>query len=45
MMIPQELEAAWRLNSGEFSYTKFRITNIEYDKPSSIRNTMQTKEI
>ena len=33
MMIPQELEAAWRLHSGEFSYAKFRITNIEYDKP------------
>ena len=34
MMIPQELEAAWHLSSGQFSYAKFRITNIEYDKPS-----------
>jgi hypothetical protein len=30
MMIPQEIEALWRLNSGDFSYAKFRITDIEF---------------
>jgi hypothetical protein len=34
MMIPQEIEATWHSNSGEFSYAKFRLTNIEYDNLS-----------
>jgi hypothetical protein len=31
MMIPKEIEAAWNLSSGEFSYAKFKITDIEYN--------------
>ena len=34
MMIPQEIEAAWRLSSGEFSYAKLRITDIKFNDPS-----------
>ena len=34
MMIPKEIEAVWNLSSGEFSYAKFKITDIEYDDPS-----------
>ncbi len=34
MMIPKEIEAAWNLSSGEFSYAKFKITDIEYNNPS-----------
>ncbi|MGN6346992.1 MAG: DUF6920 family protein [Candidatus Nitrosocosmicus sp.] len=34
MMIPKEIEAAWNLSSGEFSYAKFKITGIEYNDPS-----------
>jgi hypothetical protein len=34
MMIPKEIEAAWNLSSGKFSYAKFKITDIEYNDPS-----------
>lgn len=34
MMIPNEIEVAWRLDSKDFSYAKFRITEINYDDPS-----------
>ena len=34
MMIPKEIEAAWNLTSGEFSYAKFKVTDIEYNNPS-----------
>jgi hypothetical protein len=34
MMIPQEIEVAWRLSIGDFSYAKFRINQIEFDVPS-----------
>ena len=34
MMIPQEIEVAWHLNSTDFSYAKFNISKIEYDNPS-----------
>jgi hypothetical protein len=34
MMIPKEIEAAWNLSSGEFSYAKFKVTDIEYNNPS-----------
>jgi hypothetical protein len=34
MVIPNEIEVAWRLDSKDFSYAKFRITEIDYDNPS-----------
>ena len=34
MMIPKEIEAAWNFSSGEFSYAKFKVTDIEYNNPS-----------
>jgi len=35
LMIPKEIEAAWNLSSGgEFSYAKFKVTDIEYNNPS-----------
>ena len=34
MMMPQEIQVAWRFSSDEFSYAKFRITNIEFNNPS-----------
>jgi hypothetical protein len=37
IMIPQEIEVAWNLKSGNFSYAKFRIDNIEYNNPSKYR--------
>ena len=37
IMIPKEIEVAWNLKSGNFSYAKFRIDNIEYNNPSKYR--------
>jgi len=34
MLIPKEIEAVWNLSSGEFSYAKFKITDIDYNNPS-----------
>lgn len=34
IMIPKEIEAAWNFSSGEFSYAKFKITDIKYNDPS-----------
>jgi len=34
VMIPNEIEVAWQSNSSDFSYAKFRITEISYDDPS-----------
>ena len=34
MMIPNEIEVGWRSSSKDFSYAKFRITEIIYDDPS-----------
>jgi len=34
VMIPKEIEAAWNFSSGEFSYAKFKITDIKYNDPS-----------
>jgi hypothetical protein len=31
--VPIECEAMWRLQTGDVSYAKFRVTKIEYDKP------------
>ena len=33
MIIPTDFEVLWRLEKGDFSYAKFNITQIEYDKP------------
>ncbi len=33
MMMSKEIEDAWNLSSGEFSYVKFEITYIEYNNP------------
>lgn len=33
VLIPTRFEVLWRLEKGDFSYAKFNITNIEYDKP------------
>jgi len=34
MMIPNEIEVAWHSNFSDFSYAKFRITEISYDDGS-----------
>ena len=33
IIIPTTFEVLWRLAKGDFSYAKFNITEIEYDKP------------
>lgn len=33
IVIPTKIEGIWRLKSGDFSYAKFNINKIEYDKP------------
>jgi len=33
VVIPTQFEVLWRLEKGDFSYAKFNITEIEYDKP------------
>jgi len=33
MIVPTTFEVLWRLEKGDFSYAKFYITKIEYDKP------------
>lgn len=33
VIIPTRFEVLWRLEKGDFSYAKFDITEIEYDKP------------
>ncbi len=32
IIIPTKIEAIWRLKSGDFSYAKFNVKKIEYDK-------------
>jgi len=32
IIIPTKIEAIWRLEAGDFSYAKFNVKNIEYDK-------------
>ena len=34
MKVPFYLEATWNLESGDFSYAKFKVTKIEYNNPS-----------
>ena len=33
IIIPTEAEVFWRLKEGDFSYAKFNVKTIEYDKP------------
>lgn len=33
IIIPIEAEVLWRLKEGDFSYAKFKVKTIEYDKP------------
>ena len=33
VIVPTNFEVLWRLEKGDFSYAKFRVTEIEYDKP------------
>ena len=33
VIIPTEIEAIWKLEEGDYSYVKFNIKKIEYDKP------------
>lgn len=33
IIIPTKAEVFWRLKNGDFSYAKFNVTKIEYDKP------------
>ncbi len=33
IIIPTKIEAIWRLNTGDFSYAKFNLKKIEYNKP------------
>ena len=33
IIIPIEAEVFWRLKEGDFSYAKFKVKTIEYDKP------------
>jgi hypothetical protein len=38
MKIPQVVKVTWNLPSGDFCYAKFRIRNIEYNKPELFGN-------
>lgn len=33
VVVPTVFDVLWRLKSGDFSYAKFNITKVEYDKP------------
>ena len=33
VIIPTAFDVLWRLDKGDFSYAKFNITEVEYDKP------------
>ncbi len=33
ILIPTEIEAIWKLEEGDYSYVKFNLKKIEYDKP------------
>ncbi|CAN5788072.1 hypothetical protein BH11BAC3_BH11BAC3_41290 [soil metagenome] len=34
IIIPIQAEVFWRLKTGDFSYAKFNVTTIEYNKPA-----------
>lgn len=33
VVVPTAFEVLWRLEKGDFSYAKFNLQKIEYDKP------------
>ncbi|MDB5286769.1 MAG: hypothetical protein JWR05_1718, partial [Mucilaginibacter sp.] len=33
IVVPTAFEVLWRLKKGDFSYAKFNVKKIEYDKP------------
>jgi hypothetical protein len=33
VVVPSSFEVLWRLEKGDFSYAKFNVTEIEYNKP------------
>lgn len=33
VFIPTAFDVLWRLDKGDFSYAKFKVTEVEYDKP------------
>ena len=33
MMVPWDLEVSWNTESGNFTYAKFKIKDIQYDNP------------
>ena len=33
VIIPTAFDVLWRLDKGDFSYAKFNITTVEYNKP------------
>ena len=37
MQIPHDVEVMWNLESGNFSYARFNITEIEYNNPSKFK--------
>lgn len=38
MIIPLNFDVLWKLPAGDFSYAKFNITKIEYDRPEKFRS-------
>jgi hypothetical protein len=34
IIVPTTFEVLWRLKTGDFSYVKFNMQKIEYDKPT-----------
>lgn len=38
IIIPLQAEVFWRLKEGDFSYAKFNVTEIEYNKPENFKN-------
>ncbi len=38
VLVPTSFDVIWRLKKGDFSYAKFNITEIEYDKPEKFTN-------
>jgi len=36
VIIPTSFDVLWRLDKGDFSYAKFNITEVEYDKPEKL---------
>jgi len=37
MQIPHDVEVMWNLESGNFSYARFNITEIEYNNHSKFK--------